>query len=1073
MNPSSPTSFLDAARRQASGWLLMGLLSGLVACGDDTTSDPVDGSSTPDAATDTADGTVPDAQPSDVDGGATDAGTPDSDSGTTDGGESDVVPDVEADIDAGPDSFFDPDVDDGDEDGESPEGVPVIEAIDPREGPEEGGTLVFVFGSGFTPETRVLIDGRAIAGVDFVDANTLLLTTSATAPGTYDVKVTDAGGESSLAGAFTFLADLTVRSVSPERGPARGGVPATLLGEGFTIDTAVSIGGRSVLDLDFVSTTELRFSVPPGVPGLATVRVTDRAGTRLLEDAFTYYAEPEIASVSPGAGPAAGGNPVEIVGTGLSADTLVTFGETTVAARSATLDASGAGRIEVLAPAQAEGVVDIAVTNDNGSALLPDAYWYVGAAGPEVALGVSPRSGNVEGGIRVTIAGRFAENVDTIQFGGVDADVVSNSSFATVVTLPAAARAGLVDVRVTFGSGASVTLDDAFEYLASVELDSITPSVGPSAGGTPVVLRGVGFAAPVRVTVDGVAASDVRLVSGTEVRAVTPPGIAGSADVVVSVPGSTASLVDGFTYESELTVTSFIPRRGSIAGNTYVVVRGTGFTPDCDVLFDGESATEITLLDAGTLAVRTPPGEEGAVKLEVVRDGDSIAARERYTYFDPFSDAGGWWGAPIDGAVNVTVANAGNGDRIPGAFVTLHLRATENEYVGLTNEAGQVTISYPEIRGVQTVTAIAAGFSAATVTNVDAENVVIYLTSSEPPSGEPPEPVPWATVTGTLTGLDKITDPGPNEVLLAVIRTTTPSPGGENPPGTGFTQVEYEGGVSSYTYSMPSRFGDQAIVGICGVFNTVTEEFTPLYMGIYRGIVGRSGETYTANLDCSIPMDESIAFKFVNPPFETGGADTNTALAFLDFGSEGGIDLLYVPRGRETILTGNRFVDLSEPELTGLRWFFVGQVEPAAGGLPFSVNYVRNLVDPGDLVIFDPFLPPANLRYPSAPAYRLLERRFEWTLSTDVDADFYYAFITDITQETTYWEVYLPGDESGFNLPFFPPDAGVTGLPSGEPVVLIVLSIDAITFDYDSFDLNDFSANNWRAYSANGWVIQN
>jgi hypothetical protein len=133
------------------------------------------------------------------------------------------------------------------------------------------------------------------------------------------------------------------------------------------------------------------------------------------------------------------------------------------------------------------------------------------------------------------------------------------------------------------------------------------------------------------------------------------------------------------------------------------------------------------------------------------------------------------------------------------------------------------------------------------------------------------------------------------------------------------------------------------------------------------------------------------------------------------------------------------------------------------------------LTDTRALVVFDPFLPPADLVYPAAPARRLVERRFEWSLATDVPADFYYAFITDLAQETTYWEVYLPGDESGFNLPFFPPDVSTEtpGLPPGEQLVLLVLSIDAITFDYDAFDLNDFSANNWRAFSANGWVFQN
>jgi membrane protein required for colicin V production len=40
-------------------------------------------------------------------------------------------------------------------------------------------------------------------------------------------------------------------------------------------------------------------------------------------------------------------------------------------------------------------------------------------------------------------------------------------------------------------------------------------------------------------------------------------------------------------------------------------------------------------------------------------------------------------------------------------------------------------------------------------------------------------------------------------------------------------------------------------------------------------------------------------------------------------------------------------------------------------------------------------------------------------------------------------------------------------------VVLIVLSIKAYTFDYDNWEFNDFGANNWRSYSAGGWVFFN
>jgi hypothetical protein len=54
----------------------------------------------------------------------------------------------------------------------------------------------------------------------------------------------------------------------------------------------------------------------------------------------------------------------------------------------------------------------------------------------------------------------------------------------------------------------------------------------------------------VQLTVGGAPATDVVVVSDTEVTAVTPPGAEGAADVVVTTTGGTDTLTDGFTYET-------------------------------------------------------------------------------------------------------------------------------------------------------------------------------------------------------------------------------------------------------------------------------------------------------------------------------------------------------------------------------------------------------------------------------------------------------------------------------------------------------------------------------------------
>jgi formylglycine-generating enzyme required for sulfatase activity len=79
-------------------------------------------------------------------------------------------------------------------------------------------------------------------------------------------------------------------------------------------------------------------------------------------------------------------------------------------------------------------------------------------------------------------------------------------------------------------------------------IDSVTPSFGPTAGGTTITILGSALEGATGVTVRGVAATSVTVVSDTTVTAITPPGALGAANVQVITPGGTATLSGGFTY---------------------------------------------------------------------------------------------------------------------------------------------------------------------------------------------------------------------------------------------------------------------------------------------------------------------------------------------------------------------------------------------------------------------------------------------------------------------------------------------------------------------------------------------
>ncbi len=997
----------------------------------------------------------------------------DADAGANDAAEADTPSDV-ADVDAaeqdvgadvGRDTFFDPDVPST---GDTATDVPVdamgVYSIDPSSGPTDGGTFVLIFGYGFTVDTVVLVNGRAVEGLDFVDDETLLAYMPANPVGVYDVKFVNGGTQAILEEGFAYYSELTLSGVEPAVGPERGGVPVRVTGAGFTADTFVSVGGRLGIDRRFIDASTLEFILPPGVAGTADVRVTNANGSVALDDAFTFYAEPEIESISPGAGARTGGYETTIFGRGLGSVTEVSFGPA-----NAVINAQSETSIVVVVPAGNPGGADVRVAGPNGGDTAMNGFVYIGDGGTLEIDGVVPNSGPEMGGDTVLVVGPLVDQAVAVRFD--DAPATSLVALGPgMLAVVAPAGVGSADVHVDLPT-ATANLPDAYRYLPVLEVEAVTPSTGDVAGGEPVTITGAGFTSSSTVRF-GPASARSTFISSTELAAIAPPGPLGFVDVQVNDNGRVATLAEGFRYTEVPAISALVPSRGSIAGNTYIIIRGRGFNGDIEVLFGADPATDVTVIDGATLAVRSPRHAAGRAGVRVVVDGVETNV-STFVYFDPYSPAGGWWGDAINGSVNVTVENGATGERVPDAYATLHLRADESARVCRTNDAGQCTISYPDVLGRQTISASAVGFSSATVTSVDAENVIISLSETVPPSSGPPPEYTPPTIVGTLDGLDKLIDPSDDERIVGVIRTSTPGVGASNPQGTGFAQVTWNGESTALPYAMASREGELAVIALCGVLSNSTGEFTPLYMGIQRGLVVRGeGTELEVNLDCNIHLSQSLTFKFRSPPLYAGGPEINEAIPYLNLGNEGATDLLRTARGRDEILTQDHFAPLSVPELADVFYDVIGQSEPLDGGLPFSVVYARNVVNLDERVDFPESVAPADILYP-APNAVAVERRFEWQLPTDIDPDFYYAYIEEPGLiPIRHWEVWLPGDQTGFNLPYFPPDADTAVLPTGS-LVIVVLAIDAYTFDYTRFEDNDFGSWNWASYSGAGHYFIN
>jgi len=127
----------------------------------------------------------------------------------------------------------------------------------------------------------------------------------------------------------------------------------------------------------------------------------------------------------------------------------------------------------------------------------------------------------------------------------------------------------------TGGSGSTVAPS---VVSPSPTISSVSPAVGPSAGGTSVIIYGTNFATGATVTIGGVACSSVTVVSATQITCTTGSRAAASVEVIVLNPDSqTYTKTAGFTYYANPSA-SFLVAVGSVQSGSYARQSSTGLT---------------------------------------------------------------------------------------------------------------------------------------------------------------------------------------------------------------------------------------------------------------------------------------------------------------------------------------------------------------------------------------------------------------------------------------------------------------------------------------------------------------
>ena len=261
-----------------------------------------------------------------------------------------------------------------------------------------------------------------------------------------------------------------------------------------------------------VDSSHINVQVPAGSAGTVNVTVTTQGGTSGAVS-YTYAPVPTISSISPLAGPVAGGTTVTINGAGFASGsafttTQVSVNGTPVSATCGTapcFTVVSAIQITVEVPPNAGGTVSITVTTVGGTSA---AALYAYAPVPTVT-NVSPSAGAPSGGTPVTLTGtsfeltngpgdNYSATTVTINGGYVRRHVVfrlNSPTQITIASMPADLAGGIVHILVTTVAGTSVaTTNDQYTYVTQFPtVSSVSPSSGARRRRGDLTITGTNF----------------------------------------------------------------------------------------------------------------------------------------------------------------------------------------------------------------------------------------------------------------------------------------------------------------------------------------------------------------------------------------------------------------------------------------------------------------------------------------------------------------------------------------------------------------------------------------------------
>jgi len=364
------------------------------------------------------------------------------------------------------------------------------------------------------------------------------------------------------------------------------------------------------------------------------------------------------------------------------------------------------------------------------------------AAVKPTITGISPDSGPTTAGQYVTVEGTGLYSLTSVKFGTNAASITDYSGDGTAVYVTApAGSAGTVNVTAADSVGTSATSSaDDYTYVAVPTVTKVSPSSGPTTGGTTVTITGTGLANATEVNFGSTAVYNYEFTANTatSITVPSPSEGPGEVDVTAVTAGGTSatSTADEFTYKLVApSVTSIYPSSG--AAGTTVEVEGTNMF-DVSAVDFGTVAGTVTYLDpSGTYLEVTAPAGTGTVDITVTNSAGTSAtsSSDEYTYITPptitkVSPSSG----PDSGGTSVTLTGTGLGTVDTVYFGTYAVYS----YEFTSQSATSITVpSPPQAPGPVEMTASIDGVSSTASTSEEFTYTAVKptITGISPDSG--------------------------------------------------------------------------------------------------------------------------------------------------------------------------------------------------------------------------------------------------------------------------------------------------------------------------------------------------